>query len=99
MFNFLYSKKQALTSSAEKKAHNSLMDIITGQTQVENYQYIVDCFGASIYPPQKMLDIEHAWCSGPHRGCHLHFTRGAPGQQRDHGAKPPAGWRGLTSSG
>lgn len=57
------------------------MDIITGQTQAENYQYIVDCFGASIYPPRKMLDIDQAWCSGPHRGCHLHFTRGRLGSK------------------
>lgn len=81
VFNFLYSKKQALDILSGKKAHNSLMDIITGQTQAENYQYIVDCFGASIYPPQKMLDIDQAWCSGPHRGCHLHFTRGRLGSK------------------
>lgn len=87
VFNFLYSKKQALDILSGKKAHNSLMDIITGQTQVENYQYIVDCFGASIYPPQKMLDIEQAWCSGPHRGCHLHFTRGRLGSKGTTGGE------------
>lgn len=81
VFNFLYSKKQALDILSGKKAHNGLMDIITGQTQAENYQYIVDCFGASIYPPRKMLDIDQAWCSGPHRGCHLHFTRGRLGSK------------------
>lgn len=81
VFNFLYSKKQALDILSGKKAHNSLMEIITGQTQAENYQYIVDCFGASIYPPRKMLDIDQAWCSGPHRGCHLHFTRGRLGSK------------------
>ena len=81
VFNFLYSKKQALDILSGKKAHNGLMDIITGQTQAENYQYIIDCFGASIYPPRKMLDIDQAWCSGPHRGCHLHFTRGRLGSR------------------
>lgn len=81
VFNFLYSKKQALDILSGRKAHNSLMEIITGQTQAENYQYIVDCFGASIYPPRKMLDIDQAWCSGPHRGCHLHFTRGRLGSK------------------
>ena len=60
VFNFLYSKKQAMDILAGKKAHNGLMAIITGQTAAENYQYIVDCFGASIYPPRKMLDIDQA---------------------------------------
>lgn len=81
VFNFLYSKKQALDILAGKKAHNGLMAFITGQTASENYQYIIDCFGASIYPPQKMLDIDQAWCNGPHRGCHLHFTRGRLGSK------------------
>ncbi len=81
IFNFLYSKRQAMDILAGKKAHNSLMDIITGQTATQNYSYIVDCFGSSIYPPQKMLDIDQAWCDGPHRGCHLHFTRGRLGSK------------------
>lgn len=81
IFNFLYSKRRAMDILAGKDAHNSLMDIITGQTASKNYQYIVDCFGASIYPPQKMLDIDRSWCDGPHRGCHLHFTRGRLGSK------------------
>ena len=81
IFNFLYSKKDAEAEISGKNKKNGLMARLTGSTAEENYRYIVDCFGSSIYTAQKMLDIEKAFCQGPHEGSHLHFTRGRLGSK------------------
>ena len=57
------------------------MALITGQTAVKNHDYIVTCFGASLYSADKVLAIERQYCTGPHRGAHLHFTRGRLGSK------------------
>lgn len=85
IFNFLYSKQQAEDLLSGKHAHNGLMAIITGQTAAQNYDYIIHCFGTSIYPPQKQLEIDQACCVGVHKGCHLHFTRGHLGSKGSTG--------------
>ena len=64
-----------------KKERNGLMALITGQTAVKNHDYIVTCFGASLYSADKVLAIERQYCTGPHRGAHLHFTRGRLGSK------------------
>ncbi len=33
-------------------------------------------YGRSVYSPQQAKEIERQLCTGNHRGCHLHFTRG-----------------------
>ena len=98
MFNFLYSKKQAMDILAGKNAHNGLMAIITGQTASENYNYIIDCFGASIYPPRKMLDIGQALCTGP-IGAATCTLPGAGWAAREPLGKLPAGSRGPMPRG
>lgn len=41
--------------------------------------YVADCFGASCVSPRELRDTEKLLCSGSHRGCFLHFTRGEYG--------------------
>ena len=48
-----------------KKERNGLMALITGQTAVKNHDYIVTCFGASLYSADKVLAIERQYCTGP----------------------------------
>ena len=44
--------------------------------------FVEDCFGKSIYSPETVREIENRLCTGTHRGCFLHFTRGElPGAQ------------------
>jgi hypothetical protein len=79
--NFQVRKRDADDIISGKEAHDGLMALLTGETAVKNYQYIVTCFGSSIYSSSQMVDIERTYCTGPHEGCHLHFTRGRLGSK------------------
>ena len=79
--NFQVRKRNDADVIAGKEAHDGLMAHLTGETAQKNYQYIVSCFGSSIYSASQMLDIERTFCTGPHEGCHLHFTRGRLGSK------------------
>jgi hypothetical protein len=81
VLNFQVLKHDENELVSGKKERNGLMALLTGQTAVKNYQYIVSCFGASIYNASKVLDIERNCCIGSHRGSHLHFTRGRLGSR------------------
>ena len=37
-------------------------------------------YGRSLYPPQELEAVERQLCTGNHRSCHLHFTKGAPAE-------------------
>lgn len=41
--------------------------------------YIESYFGAPLYGARETREIERALCTGNHRDCHLHFTRGEDG--------------------
>ncbi|SDX83281.1 hypothetical protein [Eubacterium barkeri] len=52
-------------------------------------QQVVHHYGASWMPLNTTRAIETRWCIGPHRDCHLHYTRGllhsdTPGENRGH---------------
>jgi hypothetical protein len=81
VLNFQILKHDENEIVSGKKERNGLMALLTGQTAVKNYEYIVSCFGSSIYSASKVLDIERNACTGPHRGSHLHFTRGRLGSR------------------
>ena len=38
--------------------------------------YVENCFGASMFRLTETVELEEALCTGNHRDCHLHFTRG-----------------------
>ena len=47
-------------------------------------RYVENCFGLSMLSPGETAAAERALCTGPHRNCHLHFTRGVlPTRQVD----------------
>ena len=40
-------------------------------------EYITGCFGKSMLTPAELAEAERVCCTGAHRSCVLHFTRGA----------------------
>ncbi len=41
-------------------------------------RYVEDCFGASMLTPGQRSEAERTLCTGVHKNCRLHFTRGEP---------------------
>ena len=41
-------------------------------------RYVEDCFGASMLTPGQLSEAERTLCTGVHKNCRLHFTRGEP---------------------
>ena len=41
-------------------------------------RYVTDCFGVSMLTPAELAQAERELCTGPHKNCRLHFTRGEP---------------------
>ena len=52
-------------------------------------RYVEDCFGVSMLTPSELAEAERLLCTGPHRNCRLHFTRGTP---PEHPPGPNAAW-------
>ena len=44
-------------------------------------RYVEDCFGISALSPGELADAERELCTGVHRNCRLHVTRGIPPQR------------------
>ena len=55
--------------------------------------YITSCFGKSMLPPAELAEAERVCCTGAHRGCILHFTRGAAPEA------PAREWEQLQAQG
>ncbi len=75
VFSVRYAKKKAQEELEGKKAFNSPMEILTGNTAEKNYDYIVKCFGQPMYNPLRMLELDRELCQGAHRLCHIFFTK------------------------
>lgn len=43
-------------------------------------RYVEDCFGVSMLTPPELAQAERELCTGVHKNCRLHFTRGVPPQ-------------------
>ena len=41
-------------------------------------RYVEDCFGVSMLTPSELAQVERELCTGVHKNCHLHFTKGVP---------------------
>lgn len=48
--------------------------------------YVEGCFGASLLSPGELAQAEQELCTGDHRNCRLHFTKGAPTSRLVKGA-------------
>ena len=55
-------------------------------------QYAAACFGKSMLTPAELADAERVCCTGHHRGCVLHFTRG---EAPENGEAPTREWEQL----
>ena len=55
-------------------------------------QYAAACFGKSMLTPAELADAERVCCTGHHRGCVLHFTRG---EAPENGEVPTREWEQL----
>ena len=55
-------------------------------------QYAAACFGKSMLTPAELTDAERVCCTGHHRGCVLHFTRG---EAPENGEAPTREWEQL----
>ena len=50
-----------------------------GQSQTRERvlrSYVENCFGVSMFPPAETAAAERALCTGNHKNCRLHFTKG-----------------------
>lgn len=56
--------------------------------------YVERCFGAPMFCPAELAEIEKALCTGNHRDCRLHFTRGVFPQEAPDGES-----RGIRARG
>lgn len=52
-------------------------------------RYVEDCFGTSMLTPSQLAEAERELCTGVHRNCRLHFTRGTP---PEHPISADAAW-------
>ena len=41
-------------------------------------RYVEDCFGVSMLTPPELAQVERELCTGVHKNCRLHFTKGEP---------------------
>ena len=56
-----------------------LLNFLQGRTPEPILRrYVEDCFGASMLTPVRLAEAERELCTGVHRNCRLHFTRGDP---------------------
>ena len=54
-----------------------LLRLGQGQTREQVLrEYVENCFGVSMFPPSETAAAEKALCTGNHKNCRLHFTRG-----------------------
>ncbi len=54
-----------------------LLRLGQGRTREETLRrYVENCFGVSMFPPAETAAAEKALCTGSHKNCRLHFTRG-----------------------
>lgn len=51
---------------------------LTKMTAEELREFMVTKYGKPIYDPHTLARIERSLCSGNHRDCHLHLTKGEP---------------------
>ena len=59
-------------------------------------EYITNCFGVSMLPEAKRIEAEKLLCTGGHRHCRLHFTKGLP--PKNPGAARERVWENAISS-
>ena len=55
-------------------------------------KYAAACFGKSMLTPAELADAERTCCTGHHRGCVLHFTRG---EAPETGEAPTREWEQI----
>ncbi len=51
----------------------------TATRDIDMRSYVTGYFGPSVFHEREVLALERELCTGNHRECHLHFTRGAAG--------------------
>ena len=57
----------------------TLLSFLQGRTPEPILRrYVEDCFGASMLTPGQLSEAERTLCTGVHKNCRLHFTRGEP---------------------
>lgn len=61
------------------KEQPHLLSFLQGKTPEPILRrYVEDCFGVSMLTPPELARAEAELCTGVHRNCRLHFTRGVP---------------------
>lgn len=57
-----------------KRVHNPLWYSQPNEKALR--EYVADCFGKSMFRLTETVELEQTLCTGNHRDCYLHFTRG-----------------------
>ncbi len=59
--------------------HQTLWGFLQGRTpEPVLRRYVEDCFGLSMLTPGELDEAERTLCTGVHKNCRLHFTKGEP---------------------
>ncbi len=91
-------RPNALRALARGTAPNSagagkgggLLSFLQGRTpEPVLRRYVEDCFGVSALSPDQLAEAQHELCTGVHRNCRLHVTRGVPPKRQP---SPEAAW-------
>ena len=59
-----------------QRKRRSLTNKILHHENPQNYDFIRQCFGKPLYSEAESVRLETALCSGPHKYCHIYFTKG-----------------------
>jgi hypothetical protein len=65
------------TEASRRNRLTFQLPIFSSQTDQDLRKYIMNYFGTPLYDERQVLSLEQEFCTGNHRACHLHFTRGA----------------------
>lgn len=79
-FAFGYGKYSDGGSQVAKR-NRSELGLPVVQTPEGLKKYIRDYFGPPCCPEKELAEMERDYCTGNHRSCHIHFTRGLSGDR------------------
>ena len=81
IMNHLYldsaeTSREVYFEELKEKTKQALKKVRVEKKDDTERQYIRKYFGSSIFSQQKTYSLERTLCTGNHKNCHLHFTRG-----------------------
>ena len=73
---FLKHAEERRRDDGGSEMPEDLMERKTSLSESELREFMAEKYGRSILRPEQVAELEKRLCTGNHRGCHLHLTRG-----------------------